>query len=179
MAVIKILLDSSSTIFLSQVEAMASFNYCPYQDLEHINSNSFQRFLSHAIHFTQYFFTSSSPTPFTLWLLHSLDTYTIMTCIHLIGHSISQQIHTHSIIIHIYQPWDQQASPKNSYCCYIMFVCIPLSQVAMSLVLLEVASSYNLLKLSLPNYSLINSLPNIFHLLFSYIWSSIKYFLTC
>lgn len=110
--------------------------------------------------------TSCSPSPFTLCLLHSPYSYTIMTCIHLIAHSLSQQVHTHLIIIQIYQPWDQQASLKNSCCCFIMFVCIPLSQIAMLLVLLKAPGNYNLLKLPLPNYSLTNSLQNIFHLSF-------------
>lgn len=79
MAIIKMFFDSNSIIFISQVEAMASFNYCPYQDLEHINSYLFQQFLSHAIHFTQknsyILFTQSIhvvSSPFTI-LLHNHD----------------------------------------------------------------------------------------------------------
>ena len=115
----------------------AFFNSCLSQDLKHNNSNSSKWIFSDSIHSTHWILTFASHVSFTLYPLHSLDTYKTKTCIRwecLFLHITRP--YKQIIIIHIYQPWDQQALLKNSYCYFNMFVHIPLSEEAMALALL-------------------------------------------
>lgn len=148
MAIIKILLLKPSFLNFHRLSLFAMvpprsfhkeafFNSCLSQHPEHNNSSSSKWIFSYSIHSTHWILTFVSHVSVTLCPLHSLDSYTTKTCFQwecLFLHITRP--YKQIIIIHIYQPRDQQALLKNSYCYFNRFVHIPLSQEAKPLALL-------------------------------------------
>ena len=88
-------LDSWSNHVPFTWKAIASSNSCLMHDLEHNNIDSFKQHLLHSIHSTHWILTFASPSSFALYPLHSLESYTIKTCIqHKATHTYYHPLHT-------------------------------------------------------------------------------------